>query len=44
MFVVGRVGGWSAHVLEQLGDNRLFRPDVDYKGPHGVAYTPVAQR
>lgn len=44
MFVVGRVGGWSAHVLEQLADNRLFRPDVDYKGPHGVAYTPIAQR
>ncbi len=44
MFVVGRVGGWSAHVLEQLGDNRLFRPDVDYKGPHGVAYMPMAHR
>ncbi|HYF15332.1 MAG TPA: citrate/2-methylcitrate synthase [Phycisphaerales bacterium] len=44
MFVVGRIGGWSAHVLEQLADNRLFRPDVDYKGPHDARYTPIAQR
>ncbi|MBL9001456.1 MAG: citrate synthase [Phycisphaerae bacterium] len=44
MFVVGRIGGWSAHILEQLADNRLYRPDVDYKGPHGVAYTPIEQR
>ncbi|GMV25943.1 MAG: citrate synthase [Phycisphaerae bacterium] len=44
MFVVGRVGGWSAHILEQLADNRLYRPDVDYKGPHAVSYTPIEKR
>jgi len=44
MFVIARIGGWAAHALEQLADNRLFRPDVDYKGPHGVAYTPVDRR
>jgi citrate synthase len=44
MFVVGRIGGWSAHILEQLADNRLFRPDVDYKGPHDVRYTPMDKR
>lgn len=44
MFVIGRVGGWSAHALEQLAGNRLFRPDVDYTGPHGVAYTPIEKR
>ncbi len=44
MFVVGRVGGWSAHIIEQLSDNRLFRPDVDYKGPHDVRYTPIEKR
>jgi len=44
MFVVGRIGGWSAHILEQLADNRLFRPDVDYKGPHDVRYTPIDKR
>jgi citrate synthase len=44
MFVVGRIGGWSAHIIEQLSDNRLYRPDVDYKGPHAVAYTPMDKR
>jgi citrate synthase len=44
VFVIARVGGWAAHVLEQMSDNRLFRPDVDYRGPHGVAYTPIDKR
>ncbi|HRJ50783.1 MAG: hypothetical protein KF787_04285 [Phycisphaeraceae bacterium] len=44
MFVVGRIGGWSAHLLEQLADNRLFRPGVLYTGPHGVRYTPMSER
>jgi len=44
MFVVGRVGGWSGHILEQLADNRLYRPDVDYKGPHEQKYIPIGQR
>jgi citrate synthase len=44
VFVIARVGGWAAHVIEQMSDNRLFRPDVDYKGPHGVKYTPMNAR
>lgn len=44
MFVVGRVGGWSGHILEQLSDNRLYRPDVDYKGPHDQKYIAIGQR
>jgi citrate synthase len=43
-FVIARVGGWAAHAIEQLSDNRLFRPDADYTGPHGVAYAPIAAR
>lgn len=43
-FVIARAGGWSAHVLEQMANNRLFRPDVDYTGPHAVAYTPIEKR
>ncbi|MGH7241798.1 MAG: citrate/2-methylcitrate synthase [Phycisphaerales bacterium] len=43
-FVISRVGGWSAHCIEQLSDNRLFRPDADYTGPHNVAYTPIEKR
>lgn len=44
MFVLSRVGGWSAHILEQLAENRLFRPDVDYKGPHAATYIPIEKR
>lgn len=44
MFVIGRVGGWSAHALEQLSNNRLYRPSVDYTGPHNVPYTPIDKR
>jgi citrate synthase len=44
MFVIARIGGWAGHVIEQMSDNRLYRPDVDYKGPHAVKYTPIAQR
>jgi len=44
MFVLSRVGGWAAHIIEQLADNRLFRPDVDYKGPHEVPYMALSKR
>ncbi|MEX2219911.1 MAG: citrate/2-methylcitrate synthase [Phycisphaerales bacterium] len=44
MFVLSRIGGWSGHVIEQLQDNRLYRPAAKYVGPHDVRYTPVEQR
>ena len=44
MFVLARIAGWAGHVIEQLGDNRLFRPTTDYVGPHDVAYTPIDKR
>ncbi len=43
-FVISRVGGWSAHILEQLAENRLFRPAAEYTGPHEVKYTPMGER
>ena len=33
VFAVSRVSGWTAHVIEQLDDNRLIRPRADYVGP-----------
>ena len=33
VFAVSRVSGWTAHVIEQLDDNRLIRPRAEYIGP-----------
>ena len=33
IFVMSRVAGWSAHVIEQLDNNRLIRPRARYTGP-----------
>ena len=43
-FAVSRVGGWTAHALEQLGDNRLIRPLSTYVGDHDRSWTPVVER
>ena len=44
MFAAGRVGGWTAHILEQLANNRLIRPSSEYIGPRGLKYVPLEQR
>jgi 2-methylcitrate synthase len=44
VFAVSRVAGWTAHVLEQLGNNRLIRPESEYTGPRDVEYVPVDRR
>jgi citrate synthase len=44
MFAAGRVGGWTAHVLEQLANNRLIRPSSEYIGPRGLKYVPIERR
>jgi len=45
IFAISRMSGWTAHVLEQLGDNRLFRPLSEYVGPEvGRIVVPIEQR
>jgi len=44
IFVVARTSGWTAHMIEQIGDNRLIRPLSLYSGPAPRDYVPVASR
>src|SRR5664279_1233115 len=45
VFAVSRVAGWTAHVIEQLNDNRLIRPRADYQGPaYPNKYVPMEKR
>ena len=45
IFAVSRVSGWTAHCLEQYGNNRLIRPRTDYIGPvYPQTYVPLEQR
>ena len=44
VFAISRVAGWTAHILEQLGDNRLIRPRAIYTGPRDLTVTPIGSR
>jgi citrate synthase len=44
IFAASRVSGWSAHVREQLADNRLIRPESEYIGPRSQTYVPIEDR
>lgn len=44
IFAVARVAGWTAHWLEQLQDNRIYRPDALYTGPDNQAYVEIDAR
>ena len=44
IFVMSRITGWTAHIVEQLGDNKLIRPLSNYTGPAQRDVTPIDQR
>ncbi len=45
IFAISRTSGWTAHILEQLADNRLYRPLSEYTGPEvGKTVKPIASR
>ncbi|NIP57806.1 MAG: citrate synthase, partial [Gemmatimonadetes bacterium] len=44
IFACARVAGWTAHILEQLDDNRLIRPKAEYVGPEHRSVQPIDQR
>ena len=44
LFGCSRIAGWTAHVLEQLSDNRIIRPSVEYTGPAIRDYVAIKDR
>jgi citrate synthase len=44
VFAISRIAGWSAHVFEQLADNRLIRPRTQYMGPVNRTFVSLDQR
>jgi citrate synthase len=44
MFAVGRTAGWTAHMIEQLAETKITRPESVYVGPYDLRWQPLASR
>lgn len=44
IFAISRISGWTGHILEQYGDNKLIRPRAEYVGERDLSYKPVDER
>ena len=44
IFVMARVTGWTAHIIEQRQDGKIIRPGANYTGPDNVEFIPIENR
>jgi len=45
IFAIARTSGWTGHIMEQLKDNKIFRPGSEYNGLEvGKKVVPIEQR
>ena len=45
IFAIARMSGWTGHIIEQLKDNKIFRPSSEYVGfPVGKKVVPIDER
>ena len=44
IFAVSRISGWTGHILEQYGNNKLIRPRAEYIGARDQKYAPIDER